>query len=113
MESGGRTTLLFGLVERREVTGARALTRAVLGLAHVPESSRELQALYERHERASEEGDGRGGTLEFEARGWGGLGPHSQMQHPSTSLYFWTRDLSTLESATERDPDHVSKTANN
>ena len=60
MESGGRTILLFGLVERREVMAARALTRAVLGLADVPESSCELQALYERDERASEEGDGRG-----------------------------------------------------
>ena len=39
------------LVERREVMAARALTRAVLGLAHVPESSCDLQALYERHER--------------------------------------------------------------
>ena len=39
------------LVEYREVMAARALTRAVLGLAHVPESSCDLQALYERHER--------------------------------------------------------------
>jgi hypothetical protein len=28
-----------------------ALARAVLGLAHVPESSCDLQALYERHDR--------------------------------------------------------------